>query len=232
MWTGEYEMYEFDLATRSTMPRWRYLIAPRPFMVERGHDDGVGTDEMVAYEYAKVRRSLRRAGPPDRTEIEFFVGGHQIQGQGDVRLPRPSPGLVPLTERDATLSRISHVQRRRATSGRAPGGRGAGGRTADDPRGTAASRLGPGHVRLPGGDIRPRADGLLLGLRAPPGGAGRGPAREQALDITAGTGAVSVPLAVAGARVLAVDISAPMLGALRESRPPERAPGRGARVGA
>ena len=36
------------------------LIAPRPFMVERGHDDGVGIDEWVAYEYAKVRRLYSR----------------------------------------------------------------------------------------------------------------------------------------------------------------------------
>ena len=31
------------------------LIAPRPFMVERGHFDGVAPDETVAYEFAKVR---------------------------------------------------------------------------------------------------------------------------------------------------------------------------------
>ena len=59
------------------------LIAPRPFMVERGHDDGVGIDEMVAYEYAKVRylyaNKLKIA---DRTEIEFFAGGHEIHGKG------------------------------------------------------------------------------------------------------------------------------------------------------
>ena len=31
------------------------LIAPRPFMVERGHFDGCAADEAVAYEFAKVR---------------------------------------------------------------------------------------------------------------------------------------------------------------------------------
>ena len=36
------------------------LIAPKPFMVERGHSDGVGIDEQVAYEYAKVRRLYDR----------------------------------------------------------------------------------------------------------------------------------------------------------------------------
>jgi hypothetical protein len=31
------------------------LMVPRPFMVERGHHDGVAPDEWVASEYAKVR---------------------------------------------------------------------------------------------------------------------------------------------------------------------------------
>ena len=32
------------------MSKNRFPIAPRPFMVERGHDDGVGLDEWVAFE--------------------------------------------------------------------------------------------------------------------------------------------------------------------------------------
>ena len=57
-------------------------MAPRPFMVERGHDDPVGVDEWVAYEYAKVRRFYAQLGIADRTEIEFFSGGHLIHGRG------------------------------------------------------------------------------------------------------------------------------------------------------
>ena len=50
-------------------------------MVERGHDDGVGTDEMVAYEFAKVRYLYEsRLRLADKAEIEFFVGVHQING--------------------------------------------------------------------------------------------------------------------------------------------------------
>jgi dienelactone hydrolase len=83
MWTGEYDMYEFDLGHTFNYAEMAYLIAPRPFMVERGHDDGVGTDEMVAYEYAKVRYLYaNRLKVPDRTAIEFFPGGHQIHAQG------------------------------------------------------------------------------------------------------------------------------------------------------
>jgi hypothetical protein len=51
-------------------------------MVERGHNDGVGIDEWVAYEYAKVRRLYAKLGIPDRTEIEFFNSGHEINGKG------------------------------------------------------------------------------------------------------------------------------------------------------
>ena len=58
------------------------LIAPRPFMVERGHNDPVGLDEWVADEYAKVRRLYDQLGIGDRTAIEFFNGEHRINGAG------------------------------------------------------------------------------------------------------------------------------------------------------
>ncbi|HEY2784971.1 MAG TPA: dienelactone hydrolase family protein [Fimbriiglobus sp.] len=83
MWTREYDMYEFDLGNTFNYAEMAYLIAPRPFMVERGHDDGVGTDEMVAYEYAKVRYLYAyKLNIPDRTAIEFFPGYHRINGKG------------------------------------------------------------------------------------------------------------------------------------------------------
>ena len=49
---------------------------------ERGHHDGVAPDEWVAGEYAKVRWVYAQLGLADRTEIEFFNGGHTINGQG------------------------------------------------------------------------------------------------------------------------------------------------------
>jgi dienelactone hydrolase len=82
MFTVEYDMYEFDLGNTFNYAELAALIAPRPFMVERGHDDGVGLDEWVAYEYAKVRRLYARLRIPERTEIEFFSGGHEIHGRG------------------------------------------------------------------------------------------------------------------------------------------------------
>jgi hypothetical protein len=82
MFSPEYEMPEFDLGQTFNYAEMAYLIAPRPFMVERGHDDGVGIDEMVAYEYAKVRYQYAKLKLPERTEIEFFPGGHEIHGVG------------------------------------------------------------------------------------------------------------------------------------------------------
>ena len=82
MFTGEYEMPEFRLGITFNYAEMAYLIFPRPFMVERGHRDGVGLDEWVAHEYAKVRRLYDELGQGDKTEIEFFNGVHEIHGKG------------------------------------------------------------------------------------------------------------------------------------------------------
>jgi dienelactone hydrolase len=83
VWTGEYEIFEFDLGSTFNYAEMAALIAPRPFMVERGHFDGVAPDERVAYEFAKVRHLYAaRLKLPDRCEIEFFDGGHEIHAQG------------------------------------------------------------------------------------------------------------------------------------------------------
>ena len=85
MFTGEYEMPEFDLGNTFNYGEMAGLIAPRPFMVERGHDDGVAPDEWVAHEFAVVRRLYVQLGIADRTEIEFFDGGHQINSDKTFR---------------------------------------------------------------------------------------------------------------------------------------------------
>lgn len=82
MFTGEYEIFEWNLGHTFNYAEMAALIAPRPFMVERGHNDGVGLDEWVGYEYAKVRRLYDQLGIPDRTAIEFFNGPHTINGVG------------------------------------------------------------------------------------------------------------------------------------------------------
>ncbi|HBJ37658.1 MAG TPA: hypothetical protein DDZ51_23455 [Planctomycetaceae bacterium] len=86
MWTGEYEIFEWDLGSTFNYAEMAALICPRPFMVERGHFDGVGEDHWVAYEFAKVRHLYAaKLGIGERTEIEWFVGPHTINGDGSFR---------------------------------------------------------------------------------------------------------------------------------------------------
>lgn len=82
IYTGEYEMFEFNLGNTFNYSEMANMMAPRPFMVERGHHDGVAPDERVAYEFAKVRRHYAELGIPEKAEIEFFLGPHEIHGEG------------------------------------------------------------------------------------------------------------------------------------------------------
>ena len=98
VWTGEYEIFEFDLGSTFNYAEMAALIAPRPFMVERGHFDGVASDETVACEFAKVRNLYQaRLNLGDRCAIEWFVGPHTINGKGTFdflhrHLNWPKPG--------------------------------------------------------------------------------------------------------------------------------------------
>ena len=97
VWTGEYEIFEFDLGSTFNYSEMAALICPRPFMVERGHTDGVSTDEYVAFEYAKVFHLYsHRLKIADRCEMEVFDGPHTINGKGTydflhkhLRWPKP-----------------------------------------------------------------------------------------------------------------------------------------------
>ena len=97
LFTKEYEMPEFNLGRTFGHAEMAALIAPRSFMVERGHDDGVGLDEWVGFEYAKVNRLYSRLGIAERTAIEYFRGPHTIHGVGSFaflhrQLAWPEPG--------------------------------------------------------------------------------------------------------------------------------------------
>jgi len=74
----EYEMFEFDLGNTFNYSDLASLMAPRAFMAERGHADTVAWDEFVAYEYALVRRTYVQLKIPERTAIDWFDGGHEI----------------------------------------------------------------------------------------------------------------------------------------------------------
>ena len=99
MFSGEYEIFEWNLGHTFNYAEMAACIAPRPFMVERGHDDGVAPDEWVAHEFARVRRFYDKLGIGDRAEIEFFNGPHTINGQGTFKFlhkhlnwPEPKQG--------------------------------------------------------------------------------------------------------------------------------------------
>jgi hypothetical protein len=99
MWGGEYEIFEWDLGSTFNYAEMVALICPRPFMVERGHTDGVSTDDWVAYEFAKVNFLYsHRLKIGDRCELEVFDGPHTINGKRTFNFlhkhlnwPKPNP---------------------------------------------------------------------------------------------------------------------------------------------
>jgi dienelactone hydrolase len=76
------EVWEWNMSNTFGYSDLAGLMVPRPFMVERGHDDTVSPDEWVAAEYSKVRRRYDKLGLGDRTTIEFFNGVHEIHSTG------------------------------------------------------------------------------------------------------------------------------------------------------
>jgi len=81
-YTIEWEMPYFNMGNTFDYAEMAYLMLPRPFMVERGHHDRVGRDRWVAYEYAKLRWLYAQFGLEERTAIEYFSGGHAMNGEG------------------------------------------------------------------------------------------------------------------------------------------------------
>lgn len=76
--TKEYEIYEWDLGNSFNYAEMAALIAPRPFMVEYGYKDGIGTAGWIGYEFGKVRKHYDLSGLGDRVEIDLFNGVHEI----------------------------------------------------------------------------------------------------------------------------------------------------------
>lgn len=82
VFTKEYEMPEWNLGQTFNYAEMAALIAPRPFMVEFGYKDGIGSVEWVNYEFGKVRKHYDLNGIPERLQKEFFIGPHMINGKG------------------------------------------------------------------------------------------------------------------------------------------------------
>ena len=114
MYSIEWEMPYFNMGNTFDYAELAYLMLPRPFMVERGHHDQVGRDQWVAYEYAKVRWLYTQFGLADKTEIEYYNGGHTINGEGTFRFLRKHlnwPGVaVPIARSVFPLTPKTAVQ--------------------------------------------------------------------------------------------------------------------------
>lgn len=80
--TLEWEMSYFNMGNTFSYAEMAYLIFPRPFMVERGHDDLVQPDAWVGYEFAKIKYLYDQFNLGDHTYIEYFNGGHSMKGDG------------------------------------------------------------------------------------------------------------------------------------------------------
>jgi hypothetical protein len=77
MFDWQYEVYDFDLANTFDHSDMVRLIAPRSFMVEHGHNDGVAKDEYVSFEFGKVRYYYDMyLKMPERAEMIFMPDGH------------------------------------------------------------------------------------------------------------------------------------------------------------
>ncbi len=98
LYDRQYEMSEFNYANTFNYAELAGLMAPKPFMVERGHFDTVAPDEWVSYEYAKLQRHYMLLKAADSVRIEFFEGPHSIHGAGTfaflhkyLNWPEPKP---------------------------------------------------------------------------------------------------------------------------------------------
>ena len=97
-WTGsfmnslEWEMPYFNMGNTFSYAEMAYLVFPRPFMVERGHHDLVQPDAWVSYEYGKVKYFYDQFNLGNKTEIEFFNGGHSMRSEGTFKFLRKHLG--------------------------------------------------------------------------------------------------------------------------------------------
>lgn len=80
VFTKEYEIFEWNMAHIANYAELTWLMIPRPFMVERGLDDGVAPDDWVAAEFARARRPYFKLGIDNKISMGVFDGPHMIHG--------------------------------------------------------------------------------------------------------------------------------------------------------
>jgi dienelactone hydrolase len=94
MFDDSWDLYEFNFANVIDYAELASLMLPRPFMAERGHSDGP-LDEHAGFEFATVKRFYDKFGMGDRAAIEYFNGGHTINGKGTFAFLRKFLSLPP-----------------------------------------------------------------------------------------------------------------------------------------
>ena len=94
MYTIEWEMPYFNMGSTFDYAEMAYLMVPRPFMVERGHNDRVGRDRWVALRVRQGALAVRatRHSPTARDRVLQRRPRHQRRRH--VPLPAPSPQLA------------------------------------------------------------------------------------------------------------------------------------------
>lgn len=90
--TREYEIFEWGMAEWASHAELAALGTklhrrPIPFLVERGHQDKVGEDKWVLYEFERLKRYVPLAR---LRQIEFFDGEHRTDGPGAIRFLKES----------------------------------------------------------------------------------------------------------------------------------------------
>ena len=110
IWTGEYEIFEWNMGHVANYAELSMLMTPRPFMVERGHDDGVGIDEWVAWEYAKVRRHYNKLGIGDQDRNRILQWPSHDQRQRNLRLSASTPGVAKVAVISGGTNNLVHMR--------------------------------------------------------------------------------------------------------------------------
>ena len=98
-WRPEDDLCKFNRLNKYSHAELAAMIAPRPFMVECGLNDNVPRAEWASNEYIKVENLYDSLGISHETQIEFFDGGHEINGVGSFKflkenLGLPEPGIA------------------------------------------------------------------------------------------------------------------------------------------
>jgi dienelactone hydrolase len=82
LFSPDYDVFDFNLGGTFNHAEMAALVAPRPFMVERGQSDATSPEAKVVYQYDIVEQLYAQLGLLDSTAMDLFEGGHEIHGVG------------------------------------------------------------------------------------------------------------------------------------------------------